>query len=327
MEETLTFKFRYCVNGQPTGFRASKGMAGPDALTLGDITVPIETITQTLTRDNHLVLVLSDTSRYSGKKAKVLIEGNGLMLYVYKLPIEILKKYIDRHTSSHHTRLHREKLAVEGKAEQFHSFQCASCGATCNLSGFDSSMYVFCPYCESIFTGNGELVSDGGTYRVCEECGMFDRVRGYTEFYFYFLFVVYGFSSKRRHVCDNCANGIFWKTLFINLVFILGIFPAIWIKLKSLTGRDPNLKRLVRANALAARGRVDEAHAIYEELHDAFMGHPGLLHNEAIGYLAAGKGEEAGKLFEAALKVCSNYLPTIQLLDNMAKAAQQPETS
>jgi hypothetical protein len=145
-------------------------------------------------------------------------------------------------------------------------------------------------------------------------------VRGHTEFYFYFLLAVWGFSSNRRHVCDGCAHGLFVKTLSANLLFVLGVPNAIAIKLRSLKGRDPRLKQLAKANKLALAGRFDQSTPLYREMHQQLAGHPGLLYNEALGYLQHNRTDEGVKMLEASLQSCGNYHPVIRMLAE----AQQP---
>ena len=152
---------------------------------------------------------------------------------------------------------------------------------------------------------------------------MFDRVRGYTEFYFYFLVIAYGFSMKRRHVCDNCADSIFRKTLLLNLIFILGVPSSIYLKLKSLSGREPLLRELAKANALARKGRFKEAAPIFKRLQSKYPDHPGLLLDEGLGYLQGKNYNSAFEQFKRALSACNNYLPVLQLIQRIQNSSQK----
>jgi hypothetical protein len=150
---------------------------------------------------------------------------------------------------------------------------------------------------------------------------MFDRVRGYTEFYFYFLIVAYGYSLKVRHVCDSCAHALFKKTFFANLLFVFGVPSSIYLKLKSLTGRAPHFKELAKANSLARKGRYRQASAIYySRLYEKIPEHPGLLMNEGLGHLVGDDVDGARACFQRAQKACSNYLPVLRLISRMENA-------
>lgn len=300
----MNFKFHYVENGKQIGFRAKKGSAKEGDLILADETIDYEDIIDTTTRDNRLVLVYAS--------------GESEILQVYKVKALELEKFIDKVASKKQAKAQEEKLIAEGKGELFRAEKCPHCESTVNLSELENTKYIYCRYCESVFEV-GKLITCGDSYRICDECSMFDRTKGYTEFYFYFLVIIYGFTHNRRHICDNCVRPLFWKVFLINFIFILGIFPALWMKIKSMIGRDANLKKLARANALAKKGKMEKAQLLYEDLHVNYLEHPGLLMNEGLGYLKAGNTEKSIQLFTHSLNVCSNYYPTIDLIENLQK--------
>lgn len=312
-EQSTNFKFRFSRNGSPTGFRAKTGMVLPHGVELAGELIAYEHILQTDTRDEWLVLAISPKQSLAAAQ-NFLEEGSVLVLQVSGSSAATIQRNIDRGTSAIHVEQRRQELAAAGKSNEFHAAVCPHCRATVDLSELDRSGFIFCYYCSSIFNEGGQLITNGDSYRICEECAMFDRVKSYTEFYFYFLLVVYGWSSQKRHVCDQCAHGMFLKTLAANAIFLIGVPNAISIKIRSMSGRDPNLKELARANALALKGKIDEAIPIYRQQHDNYQGHPGLLYNEAIGYLIAGREDDGVKMLEASMKLCSNYWPTLQLV-------------
>ena len=128
---------------------------------------------------------------------------------------------------------------------------------------------------------------------------------------------------KRRFVCDNCADKIFRKTLLLNLIFLLGIPSSIYLKIKSLTGRDPFLSDLAKANALARKGRYQEAAPIFTKLKSKYPEHPGLLLDEGMGCLAGKNYSNAVGYFKSALISCNNYLPALQVLQRIQNASHQ----
>jgi hypothetical protein len=309
----LTFKYRHVRrDGQVGGLFAHKGTAGEQGLQLKKEMLSYDDIFDTTVRDNRLIMAVSPRLQSNTKLSGRLVEGQMLALEVYKVKAKELEKFIDRTCSKRAALRHRERLIQEGRGDQFRATKCPACEAIIDVSELDPSPYLYCRFCETVFTPKRQIVTNGETHCLCDECGMFAQVRGYTEFYFYFLLVAYGFSYKRRFVCDTCANKIFWKTLLANLIFVLGVPVSIYAKIKSMLGRDPNLKRLSKANALALKGQHQEAAALYQRFYQKYPEHPGLRMNEGIGRLAAGDVGTALKYFERALKACSNYLPAAQ---------------
>jgi tetratricopeptide (TPR) repeat protein len=151
---------------------------------------------------------------------------------------------------------------------------------------------------------------------------MYDRVRGYTVFYFYFLLVVYGYSLKRRFVCDTCAADLAKKALLLNFIFLLGIPSSIYMWIKSAAGRDPYFQDLAKANKLARKGKYQQADEIYDRLFSLYPEHPGLLMNKGLGHLHGGDGSGAAGFLTRSLKACGNYLPTRQIIQRLQQAAQ-----
>ncbi|MBN2497214.1 MAG: hypothetical protein JXR96_21655 [Deltaproteobacteria bacterium] len=309
MVPQTAFKFRHVSNGQAVGFRSQRGNLDEKGLLLGDAFIEHAAIKDTLVRDNRLVLALEGREPF--------------VIHVYGIPARELEKAIDRYSSARQAELSKAELERKGEGHSFRTAACPACGATIDLSGFDKSSYVYCRFCESLLDRGGQLVNSGDAYRVCDECGLFDRVKGYTEFYFYFLLVVYGFSSRRRHVCDNCAHRLFLKTFFINLIFLVGIIPSLVLKFKSMSGRATDFAGLPRANKLASKGRFDQADREYTTILQKHPEHPGILFNQAMGHLKGGDAGQGIDLLKRSLKSCTNYLPSARLAMALSKAAEQ----
>lgn len=320
----LSFKFRFVKNGQPAHMFSKKGSADEEGLELGGERIRYDDIVDTTTRDNRVIMVFRPEAELGPVVSKNLADGGVAVLETYKIGHRALERYVDLRASVRETERRKRELGAQGKAHLFRTVACPDCRATVDLSELDRSGYVYCRFCEGVFREAGELVTSGEQYRVCDDCSRFDRVQSYTELYFYFLLVLYGFSYKKRHLCDNCAGRIFWKVLALNSVFVLGVPSAIWMKLKSRRGREPRLAELAKANALAAKGRVDEAHLMFSTLYDRLPDHPGLLYDQGLGCLAAGRVDEAMGYFERSLGACANFLPTVQFLQSL-QAALPPE--
>jgi len=310
----LTFKFRFVRNRQAQGLRAKKGQTDPEELVLDSERLRYAYITDTTSRDKRVVLAISHAARMSDKLAKQVQEGNVLVLEVSKIKARDLERYIDRKCAELAARKNEQRLITAGRGEQFQTTTCPECGCTVDTSEMKQILYYHCRFCQTIFTPDGEIITNGTSYHVCGECGMFGRVKGYTEFYFYFLLVVYGFSYQRRFVCDSCAHKMFLKSFFLNLIFLLGVPFALAIKISSLFGRDPNLRRLAKANALAKKGKYEQASPLYEAMHEVYPEHPGLAMNEGLGHLYGKDTDGASEYFRRAVKACNNYVPALQLM-------------
>jgi tetratricopeptide (TPR) repeat protein len=305
----LAFKFKFVRDGHEIGLRSKKGIIGPTGLQLDALPIAFDEIAETASRDNRLILALDPRSPVVQALQKVLAGNTTLALSISGAQARDLKRRIDQRNSARDADRHRQQLAAEGKDGLFRTAPCTHCQSTLDLSEMGRSSYVYCPYCETTLTGDGRVVASGDRYTVCDECRLFGRVQGYTEFYFYFLILAYGFSWKRRHVCDSCAQRMFTKTLLVNLVFLLGIPSAIWVKIKSMMGRDATYPKLAKANSLARKGQYSEAAPLYQRIYQTYPDHPGLLRNEALAHFNGKDVSGAMEYLNRALRACPTYAP------------------
>lgn len=322
MQQTaeLPFKFKFVRNGQARGLRQKKATLSAQALVLDGEAIPLEDIVDTGTRDKRIVLALAPAADLGEKTRKELLDGHSLALEVYKIEAKELEKHIDRYASVIAAERNRQRLEAADQGDLFRAVACPRCGATIDLSEMDVTPSIYCRFCETVMTKNLEVVTDGDTYGVCSECSMFDRIRGYTMFYFYFLLVVYGFQYQRRHMCDACAQKAARRALLVNLIFILGVPTAIHNYFKARRGRDPRFAELAKANALARQGKYVEADKIYGRLMVEYAHHPGILMDQGIGHLYGNDVPGAVDLFNQSLRAASNYAPTWQLLQRLSQS-------
>lgn len=316
---TLDFKFNY---GNTAGLFTQKGIASTTSMNLNGVAISYSNVTETSVRDNVFVMGLSPNTQLDAKAKKQLQNNRFLVLTVSKAKAKDLKKHVDHYGSAIWAESHRQQLASAGKENLFCTVVCAHCGSTIDLSEIERTTYVYCPYCASIVNYNQQIVSNSDVYDICDECNMYDRVRGYTVFHFYFLLVVYGYSIKRRFVCDACATSLAQRTLLLNLLFILGIPSAIYMWIKAQSGRDPYFQDLAKANKLARKGKYQEADEIYDRLFSLYPEHPGLLMNKALGHLHGKDGNNGVNLLTRSLKACANYVPSFQIIQRLRQAAQ-----
>lgn len=323
---SLHFKFRYVQNGRVRGLRAGNGTASDTALHLDGEEIPYRNIFDSSSRDNHFVISLGPNTSLGPKTGKQLQNNRFLALEISKVKADELKRHVDHFGSAIWAENHRQQLVNEGKGQLFSTIVCPHCNATIDLSDSERSAYIYCPYCSSIVNHSLKVVSDSSIYSICDECQMYDRVRGYTVFHFYFLLVVYGYSVKRRFVCDTCATSIAQRALLTNLIFILGVPSAIYMWVKAQTGRDPYFQDLAKANKLARQGKYQEADQIYDKLFSLYPDHPGILMNKGLGHLH-GKDSNGGvSLLTRSLRACGNYIPSIQIIRRLQQAASQAQT-
>ena len=87
------------------------------------------------------------------------------------------------------------------------------------------------------------------------------------------------------------------------------------------------MKDLPKANALARKGKANEAEAIYGRLLQRLPDHPGLLTNQGIGYLYAGEAQQGVEYLNHSLRACSNYEPAMQLLLRLQRMADASRAS
>ncbi len=308
------FKFRYVVGGNTRGLRFKTGAFAADSMAFGDDHVPYETIIDTVTRGNRVIIALAPEFAPSGKLAKSLNEGGLLVLEPRGIGARALEMAIDRECSTREAeRLHRT-LKAQGQEHLIRTEMCPVCDSTVDLSGLEATQYVYCRFCESIFSADRSQVTSGEQYRICDDCSMFDRIQAYPEFYFYFLLIVYGFSYKKRFLCDSCAHRLFLKALGLNLLFLIGLPTAIWVKIKSMVGREERFAALPEANALARAGQPREASLGYDAILRNQPNHPAILRNQAMGHLNAGDETTAIDLLRRSLASCNQYLPVVRML-------------
>lgn len=319
--QEVAFKFRYVQGGQAKGLRAKKAVVADQALVLAGEPIRFEDIIDTMTRDNRLVLGLVPGVSLGEKTQKALVNGHAIVLEVGGGKAGELKVQVDRITSGMAAERNRQRLEADGRGDRFRAVTCPHCSATIDLSELEVTPLAYCSFCASVITRNLEVVSEGDTHRVCGECGMFDRIRSYTVFYFYFFLIVYGFQYQRRQLCDTCAQKAALRAFWLNLIFILGVPSAVYNFFKARSGRDPRFPELAKANALARKGDYQGADRLFDRLSMASGPHPGVLLNQGLGRLQGGDLPGAAESFSRSLKAASNYWPTQRVLYQLSEAA------
>ena len=127
---------------------------------------------------------------------------------------------------------------------------------------------------------------------------------------------------KRHFVCDACALKLAQRALLVNLLFLLGVPSAIYMWIKSQSGREPYFQDLAKANKLALKGKYQEADEIYDRLFALYPEHPGLLMNKGLGHLHGKDGNGGMGYLGRSLRACANYIPSMQLIHQIQQASQ-----
>ena len=327
IEPVKEFKFYFTREGKALSTFRVKGEANEDGLMLDKILIPYESIQLTQMNDRFLAVVLSPDAGDEFKKqfVKVMAAPDVLLIDAGRKRNEQINRYVNLMISGVQAQLHREALEAKGQADLFRAVQCPRCGAIIDLSELDKTQYVFCRFCETVCTDSGEIVTKGDEYRICPECGYFDRVKNYTEFYFLFLVWFYYVSYKQRLLCRNCSKKIALKMFFVNILGFIGWIPTFIMIIQSMTGHDPSLKSLSKANILSQKKMVKQAVPIYESMFERFPEHPGLLFNQAKAHINVNDLDSAAADFDRCLSACSNYEPAIATLAAIANASKENE--
>lgn len=321
----LKFQFRYVKNGQAAGFGTGSGIATANGLMLGKEELPFDAIGDTIRRGTRLVLRIDPTNLHE-KIIKYQSQGI-LVLEIGKPGAEKVRQLINSRVSRRRADETRRRITHMDSAAELRLETCGHCDAIIDASGKPKTKFIYCPYCENILAPDNatrQLVpaisAPGAELRVCDSCGYFGRIKGYTEFYFYFLLVVYGYRYKRIHVCDSCVDKIFWKNFLINAVFLLGLGPALWLKFSAGRGRTAEWKALAKGNSLATKNRLQEALPHYNEALQLHPDYPGFLLAEGVAYAQNRDVNGARTHAKRALDACSNYEPALGFLEHLDQA-------
>ena len=213
--------------------------------------------------------------------------------------------------------MRKEIAGDEGKTLNLRTMECPDCSAMLDITDFEDTQQMYCHYCDTIVTKRGQRPEGERKMSNCDECNYYAAPVKFTEFYFYFLVVIYGWRYNQRYMCHSCMRAVAWKMFFANLLFILGIPVAIIQLIRSHKGGGP-FAGLDRANHHAKKGRLGAAMRAYREL-DQQRKNAGVSFNMAMANLAAGKSTEAIAMLEKSLAECSNYAPAYALLSELYK--------
>ncbi len=306
--EPQRFKFKWVQNGEPTGFRSKQGLLDGENLHLDDITIPIGAIHSVEIRQNYMIFVVPDETG----------QERGLVIMLTGGSINKLKTALDHSRSGVWAESRRQELIAQGRGSEFRSAVCPNCQATVDLAGMDKTPQVYCRFCDSLLTDPafGLGPKNEAAFRICESCQMFSAPRQYSIFYFYFLLVVYGWSSRQVWCCPMCFRPEAWKMLLGNAPFVLGVIPAT-VQLTRAYSSDKlggEFSGLHKANALAIKGNFAGAIEGYQAILQRAPHSAGIHYNLGMALARRDELPRAAEAFKLALTDCANYLPAAEAL-------------
>lgn len=304
--QTMSFKFKFLDDqGNETGFFSKKGSFDGDTLQLDTTAIPANAIYEVDNRGNRMVVVEAEDVENPSTYVFAVTSGS----------VESLKQSLGVARSAAAAIRRHEELTKEGRGHEYREVVCPHCDATNDLTGFRESPQIDCQYCHSVSSIDGST-SEEKQYRLCDECGRYSKPRQFTIFYFYFLLVVYGWSSRSTWRCPGCMRGEAWKMFFGNLIFILGVPVAIVQLIRAYGGTDLTsmYKGLDGANLKARGGKIEAAVAGYRKILEQHPNAAGIKYNVGLAFVEQNQLDAATTTLEAALDDCANYEPAANLL-------------
>jgi len=299
---TQTFKYQLLNEaGQPTTFLSKKGSFDGVQLDLAGELYLASDILHTMQVKKVLLFVVPGAEG----------EAKAISILMHSGSVKQLRTDIDRIRSAVQVAKEEEAWKAGGQFGVFRKERCPCCDATLNLSRFEPTPQLFCDYCDTVFTvpQQPETPKNEPEYKLCEHCGMYSHPRKFTEFYFYFLFVVYGYWTNESMRCPACMRGTAWKMLAVNFLFILGIIPAIYQLIRAYASdhvAGPFLG-LHAANLKATKRNYSAATKIYQSILERVPYAAGVHYNLGLALVQNKEWERACAAFELSLDDCSNY--------------------
>ena len=322
-DKVFSFKFKFVdfESKQAKGMLANRGYVDDKDLVLKDIHIPLVWIIDSYSREKRMGLAFSNLDKLDESIIKYINKG-AVALEVSGVKADELEDTINRKSSVLFADLHRKKLEEEGKRDLFKAFICPKCNSTIDFSGYKTSEYIYCPYCNSVLNQSLKLISDRNTFSHCDECNLFNFVKKYTVFNFYFLLLIYGFQTHERYLCGNCASTIGKKTLLQNLIFILGVPSAIYMILRARKNNQKGENELRKANENVLNGDFRTADSYFNELRNLYHHHPGIVYNQARAHMIGKDYQNGVDFLIESLDYCSNYGPALIMVNKINQSAK-----
>lgn len=301
MDTPIDFKFKWVTEeGQKTGIFSTKGRVDRDALVLGEESVPLAAIVRARSRFDVLLVDVFD-----GK--------GGLTSFHFAVTsgkLADVQAAVNRTASANWERGRRKAAEEAGGSESLRFETCALCRSRVDVSGKPRTPQVWCPYCERVATTAPDPDPDEMRYRLCDGCGYYGSPVRFTSAFFWFAFVVWGYSSKDMQVCRSCMRAEAWAMLGKNAIFVVGVpFALMQLVRAYASGRlfEGKFAGLDAANARAKAKKSDEAATRYLEIESRLRRAAGVAYCRGLGHEAGGHIEAAAAAHRDALDAASNF--------------------
>lgn len=318
----LKFRFKWQdEKGEDSGKKLLGHFDGSE-LTLDDAVIPADAILEIYIRKNVLSMSVQMESEQTFSPSFKVLVGDA----------EQLMRQINTSRSDIVAAKAKAQLVASGRDVQFHSAICPFCAATMVLTDCPHTPQVYCEYCETIFTttdfdkqnfdvegkpltAEAESAMLEKDFRLCDQCGMYSRPEKFLVFYFYFLFVVYGFYHNTSERCRACMRSDAWKMAFGNLFGLIGLPVAFYQLVRAYRGNKTGpFAGLNDANHKAHKGKIDKALDLYDGLMDEHPVHAGIKFNIALGLMQKEQYDHAEQMLRMSLEDCGNYWPSFRSL-------------
>ena len=146
MDKCIEFRFRDLrPEGRDYGLLGGRGRLDEQSLILGDEVIPLERIVKGY-RIPEVLLVEEVTPTGIQERPLQIVRGHGPNL-LRELNIRVSVRCAEAH---------RRELAVVGAEGRLRTETCPCCGATVNLTDFPPSPQIYCGYCDSVCTMDGQ---------------------------------------------------------------------------------------------------------------------------------------------------------------------------
>lgn len=316
MAELTRFKYKPLNDKlEEQGMFSKKGTFDGNTLTLGKDRLDIESIHRVQHRFKRMIFEIHT-------KAGVTAE----IISITKGDPAKLAKRLNQVSSARSSQIRMAALKKQANGLVFRSEKCPACDCTVDLTGFPVSQQIHCSYCDVVSTLDEPRPHGEHKLRACDACGYYAMPRPFTEFYFYFLFVIYGYRYQKKHQCHSCMRSEAWKMFFYNFLFILGVPVAISQLIRAYRGGTAGAKSfpgLDAANAAAKGKKFEQADQAYQNIINNLPAAAGVHYDRALCWTGADDWTQVASACEASLKDCSNYLPAAQLLGQAYTANSQ----
>ncbi|CAM2005305.1 tetratricopeptide repeat protein [Acanthopleuribacter pedis] len=309
MTEAMTFKFKFLdSDGNEDSFLSKAGALSPEGLVLGEENLPVEAVQRATLHNRRFILM----ELYGGGEGRTHVG-----LSVTKGAAADLVKALNALASARQAKNHRAQLEEAGKGALFRFARCPHCRATVNLSEVPAGEQTACGYCDRLFSPEHRAPDGEGDFCLCDQCGYYGRVFPRTVFYFYFLFVLWGYQSEEWSACSTCMRKKAGWMVLANLLFLIGLPNALYQYFRSVRAIEfdrSDFMGLEKANGLVKSDKLDEAVAYYQRLTRSLPLAAGVYYNQGRAMMEKGQAQAAVEPLETALTQCGNFYPAYHLL-------------